>query len=202
MSNKRLILLNCILVFALAFVAGWALYNVNKQKVIEDKSLAEEKITDECTQEEEALEMGSLGNEVDASSAETKISPNATFIIKKKYKECGHTIQEVAELPVEMVNKTQEEIEQEYKDFKVDSFSTNEIVLLKEEKGFCNQHYIIRAENNILVVYTIDENGKETLYEKTGISTEFLPQTDLINMKDGLKIYGKENLNSTLEDYE
>lgn len=202
MNNKRLILLNCILVFALAFVAGWALYNVNKQKVVEDKSLAQEKITDECTQEEEALEMGDIGNEVDASSAETKISPNATFMIKKKYKGCGHTIQEIAELPIEMVNKTQEEIEQEYKDFQVESFATNEIVLKKEEKGFCNQHYIIRAEDNILVVYTIDENGKETVYEKTGISTEFLPQTDLINMKDGLKIYGKENLNSTLEDYE
>ena len=48
----------------------------------------------------------------------------------------------------------------------------------------------------------IFNDGTETLYEKTNISSEYLTETDLINMQDGLEIYGKEELNQVIEDFE
>ena len=42
------------------------------------------------------------------------------------------------------------------------------------------------------------------MYENTEISTEFLPEPDLIQMQseDGIQLYGMEELNKVLEDFE
>ena len=36
----------------------------------------------------------------------------------------------------------------------------------------------------------------------TDISVQYLPETDKLNLKDGIKIYGVDNLDKTLEDFE
>lgn len=137
-----------------------------------------------------------------ASSTEDKLSPNAGLVIVKHYSGCGHTINEYAEILPEMVNKNQEEIEEMYADLEIQSFENNKLVVEKNEKGFCGEHYILRAANGVVIVNSVNENNEENLYEKTAISTQYLTQTDIINLKDGIRIYGKENLNSILEDYE
>ena len=48
----------------------------------------------------------------------------------------------------------------------------------------------------------VNSDGTESIYEKTNISSEYLTQTDLINMQDGLEIYGQEELNQIIEDFE
>ena len=45
-------------------------------------------------------------------------------------------------------------------------------------------------------------DGKEEIYQNTGISTEYLPETDKISLRDGIKVFGRENLNSIIEDFE
>ena len=101
-----------------------------------------------------------------------------------------------------MVNKTQEEIEKLYPDYKVESFLNNKIVLIKEEEGQCDEHYIVRDENSNIMIYKILGDGTEEIYQNTGISTEYLPETDKISLRDGIKVFGRENLNSIIEDFE
>ena len=60
----------------------------------------------------------------------------------------------------------------------------------------------MRVENGKVVIYLVSQEGRESLYEKTNISSEYLTETDLINMQDGLEIYGKEELNKVIEDFE
>lgn len=140
--------------------------------------------------------------EIEVSSAEEKVSPNASVIIKKEYEDCGHVNEEKIELPGKMVNKTQEELEKEYEDYEIESFSSNEVILCKKIEGLCNEHYKIKEENGVIVIYGSNEEGEEILYDETGISTQYLPESDLINIKKGLQIYGKENLNKFIEDFE
>ena len=141
-------------------------------------------------------------NDVEVNSNEEKVSPKAQLIIKKYYELCSHTTKEYVELPQEMVNMTEEDVKEEYADFEVESFSANEIVLYKKEKGMCSEHYVLRPKDNIVAIYRIEEDGTETLIEETGISIEYLTQTDLINIQNGMKVYGKEKLNSIIEDFE
>lgn len=186
------------LVLLIAMILGIATYFIfsNKDEEIGDshKIAKEEKITDECVVEGEELE--------EASSTEEKISPNASFIIQKKYKECGHIVKEFVELPKEVVNTTQEEIDEKYPEFIVESFSAMEVVLYKEEAGYCKEHYLLKEKDGKIAIYRIDENESQSLLQTTEISIEYLPETDAINIKSGIKLYGKEALNAALEDYE
>ena len=58
------------------------------------------------------------------------------------------------------------------------------------------------VEDGKVVVYKENNDGSETFYEKTNISSEYLTEADLLNMQDGLEIYGKEELNQVIEDFE
>lgn len=139
---------------------------------------------------------------VTTNSSEEKTSPNCQLVFKKYYKKCEHITVENKEIPEELVNKTREEIEEFYSDWKVVTYNDLQILLYKEEEGICNEHYIIKVKDGYIAIYTIDENAKETLQEVTQILTAYLPEEDLIRLKEGIQIQGKENLNQALEDYE
>lgn len=53
-----------------------------------------------------------------------------------------------------------------------------------------------------IIVFTIDENNYEKEYQKTEITSEYLTDEDIVKLKEGILVYGKENLSSVLEDYE
>ena len=74
--------------------------------------------------------------------------------------------------------------------------------ILREKIDFCGEHYKIKLENSTIVIYSIDKNGVETEYEHTGITTEYLTKEDILKLTQGIYVYGKENLTSTIEDYE
>lgn len=139
---------------------------------------------------------------IDVNSEEEKTTPNTLMIYKTYYTKCMHFIQEYEEIDASLVNCTENELREKCKDWKIDNFSSEEVELFKEEDAFCNQHYQLRLENNVIVVYQIDEKGIEKEYEQTGITTEFLTEEDILKLTTGILVYGKENLISTIEDYE
>ena len=194
---------NKILLGIGAFIVLFIVSTVVTFFVVKNNEKSQEyAITDDCVYEKENKEIGNKDDEVEVNSTTEKVSPNAFLIIKKEYNECGHTTEDDVEIPSEMVNKTQEEIEQMYKDFKVESFSQNEVVLYKNVNGKCGEHYTVKDENGKEIVYNTNEKGEEVLYEETSISTEYLTENDVENIKKGIEIYGKQNLNSFIEDFE
>ena len=131
-----------------------------------------------------------------------KVSPKAVFVIKRIYDECGHTTKNYLTAPDDAINKTEKEIKEIYKDWEIESFTNNEIVMTKHENGSCFEHYVLRDEDGQIVVYRIDEENQEKIYERTGILTKYLPQTDKIQIQNGIFVNGKDALNRLLEDYE
>lgn len=200
MKKLKIVLTTFFTILLVLITIAVVYQNIKNDKIAKSES----KVTDECTEEGNMYydEEEEDDDEIIVSSAETKVSPNAKVIIERYYKGCGHKTKEYMELPTNLVNKTQEEVEENFPDYKIEGFSANEISLIKEEEGQCKEHYILKDENSNVVIYTIDANGEEKIYQKTGISTEFLPQTDKINLENGMKVFGKENLNSILEDFE
>lgn len=146
----------------------------------------------------ENLEISSL----EASSEKEKTTPNTLMIYKTYYTKCQHYIQEYKDIDASLVNCTESEIKEKCRGWKVEKFGAKEIELSKEEELFCNQHYKLKLENKAIVVYNVDENGIETEYEQTGITTEYLTEEDILKLTTGIYIYGKETLTSTIEDYE
>lgn len=196
MSKFKIVIISIFTIALVILTTAVVYQNIKYDKLAKD----EEKVTDECVYENN--EVGNDVDEIKVSETETKVSPNAELVIKKYYKECGHTTEEVRKATNDMVNKTQKEVEELYPDYKIENFDNNKIVLLKEEEGQCDEHYIVKDENSNIVIYKLLTDGTKEIYQNTGISTEYLPETDKINLRDGIKIFGRENLNSVIEDFE
>lgn len=202
--NKENIIVGIIAVIVIigAIFTAIIIRNEKQSNNIQSKEntiILNEEVSDECT-EEYAKSIREVVEQT--SSTEEKISANAILILKKYYTQCQHTINEYVEMPPELVNMTEQEVREEYPEWDLIGFSTNEIILYKEFDERCKEHYNLKIEAGKIVVYKILESGELELYEKTEIGTEYLTETDLINMKNGLEIYGKEELNKILEDFE
>lgn len=148
--------------------------------------------------QEKNLEISSL----EISAVEEKTTPNTLIIYKTYYTKCKHYIKEYKDIDASLLNLTEKEFKEKCRGWKIDEFSVEEIELSKEEESFCNEHYKLKLENNAIVIYNVDENGIETEYEHTGITTEYLTEEDILKLTTGIIIFGKENLTSTIEDYE
>ena len=159
----------------------------------------EEEILDECTDEYEEME---YENTVKANTQEEKTSPNCSLTIKTYYPKCGHTKSEYTNLPQDFVNLSKEEIQEKYQDYEIQDFATNAIVIYQEKQGDCGEHYRVKDKNGTVTIYQVLEDGTEQEMETTGITTEYLPDTDKINMKNGIQVNGKQELNQLIEDFE
>ena len=196
MSKFKIVLISIFTIALIILTSAVVYQNIKYDKLAKE----EEKVTDECIYENNEIENDI--DEIKVSETETKVSPNAELVIKKYYKECGHTTEEKRNVANDMVNKKKKKKKKLYPDYKVESFFNNKIVLIKEEEGQCDEHYIVRDENSNIMIYKILSDGKEEIYQNTGISTEYLPETDKISLRDGIKVFGRENLNSIIEDFE
>ena len=194
--RRFLFILSVIIIFAISFICGYYIYRENKEKEW-PKQIATE-ISEAVVKSNENAFCPSLLT----STINEKISPNATLVIKKHYKECGHTTKDYAEIPEELVNMNEEDTKENLFGWEIKGFSPDEIVIYKDVAGICNEHYVLKEKDGNIVIYVLDANEKETLSETTEISTEYLTENDLQELKRGIKAIGKEELNSILENYE
>lgn len=200
--RKIWIFIIAIAIIFVGIMAGVFIYNKDKSKndrsannfVVNEVNEVSEKVTDECTEEYQ--------KEIETTSQDEKISPNCLMILKKYYKECNHTINEYVDVPQDLVNKTEDDLKNEYPYWNIEKFSSNEIILYKEFDSNCGQHFVLRSNEGKISVYKINEDNTEELYENTEISTEYLSDTDKTKLKVGIAVNGIENLNQVLEDFE
>lgn len=199
MRNSIKIIISIILsIIIIAIITNIIIYNKKDgNKIPESNTYVSEVIEDECTEE-----YINEQNTTTVVSTEEKVAANAILILKKYYTKCEHTVNEYVELPQELVNMTKKEVEAYYSDWKVIGFEQGKITLYKEFDDTCGEHFKLKIEDGKVVVYIVNKDGTESIYEKTSIPSEYLTETDLINMQNGLEIYGKEELNQIIEDFE
>lgn len=173
--------------------------SINNDDIINNTDDISEQILDECTDEYNEIQAKS---DIMANSSDEKISPNCKITLKKYYTKCEHTINEYIDIPQELINKTEKELIEKYPYFDVEKYSSTDIVLYKKVEGTCGEHFVLRDDNGKITVYSINDNDEESVFMKTEISTEYLPDVDKKQIQNGIKVYGKEKLNELLENYE
>lgn len=196
--NKTIMSIIAIIVIIGAIIIGVQICKPNKEQEDIITKVSDEKIEDDCTDEYQEIQEEML----QANSTEEKISPNCFITMKKTYNKCGHTTSEYIAIPKELVNKTKEDLKEKYAGWTIDKFSDTQIVISKKEEVECGEHYIVKDKEGKVVIYKLLEDGTEKEYEVTDISTEYITDTDKINMKNGIKVNGKQELNQLIEDFE
>lgn len=147
-----------------------------------------------------------LANEMnviaETAAIEEKISYNASFALKKYYTECGHFKFNYSELPKEIINLSKKELEEMYPEWGIEEFSSNNIVLAQNLDEMCDEHYVLKLEDNSIDVYQVKGDENFEFYKTTNISKEYLTSSDIDTLENGIFVYGKGNLNSAIEDFE
>lgn len=139
---------------------------------------------------------------VQTVNEEEKVLPTTSFAIKKIFDKCGHFKFSYSELPIEIINLKKEEVANVYNDWNIEEFSEKEIVISKGFDELCDEHFIIKLDNEFVKIYNkIDEN-RLSLFQETEISKEYLTQDDIQKLEIGILVYGKGQLNSIIEDFE
>ena len=139
----------------------------------------------------------------ETSSSENKTTPNTKIIEKVYYNDCGHLVQTENSIQEKLINKNESEFQIEYIGWEIQKFTPSEIVVYKEVNDFCNEHFLLKDVEGEIIIYGLDKNDKEKeVIRETGIQTKYLSETDIDNLKNGIKIYGNKELNAIIEDYE
>ena len=71
-----------------------------------------------------------------------------------------------------------------------------------KEQEEIKEQFVIKEENGYIVIYKINENGKEEIEETTEILVKYLPELDKLKLKEGIKVEGREKVILELENYE
>lgn len=202
--KRAIIILSVALVIIISVCTAFLIKDLNKEE-IEEKTdtkvseLTNEPVTDECVDEANNFEEIEIE---ETNSNEEKTSPNCKLTMKRYYNECGHSIEEYASLNNELVNKTKDEIQQVYSAWTIDKFSNDEIIISRSFDSQCGEHYIVRDKDGKVAVYLLSGDGTETELQETEISTEFLTEADKLELQDGIKANGKQELNQVIENFE
>lgn len=198
MDNKAktwFVLIVCIIIAAILFAFGAYVYNRKTAK--NDEPVNIEKIS-----QIEKVKENSVSNEIETSTLESKVSPNAIVNEKRYYKKCDHLIRETVDIPEELVNMSEEDVKKYYAGWNIEKYTPTEITIYKEFLGICNEHYVVKKNGDVLGIYIENDDGVEEWLEDTQIEIQYLPEEDIKNFEVGVKVVGKTNLNLFLEDYE
>ncbi len=188
-----------VIVFAIGMSIG--MYYGEKTKVVEkvEEIKQRDSIQDvviKNVQDEKIKEQTS-----EVASQKEKVSPYAKMTIEKKFSKCGHTTSSVVDVPKELVNLTAEEIEKRYSGWKVKDFSSDGFTLFRIIEANCDDHYVIKETDGYLAVYADITDDISNLVEKTDILVDTLREEDKIDLEEGIRIYGKGELSSLIEDF-
>lgn len=185
--NKIITGLVCAIVILGAIITAVAISrpNESEEQLQIETNVADENILDECTDEYEELQENEM---LETDAQEEKISPNCSFTVRTYYKGCGHITSEYNNIPEELVNKTEQELKEMYPEYMVETFKSNEVVVYIEKEGECGEHYLVKDLNGTVVIYERMNDGTEKLLEETSISTDYLPETDKIQMQEGIEV--------------
>lgn len=196
--NKTIITMLSIIVITLGIVVAVSIIKPKDEVKVQNVASVEQNENDNSN-----VETTNINNSIATTTAtEEKTSPNAFVTFITVYGKCGHTTSQYREIPEEMVNLSKEELQEKYSDWKIEKFTDTDIIMSQEVDESCNEHFVLRDKDGTVTVFKKLDNGEEEEYEITDIATEYLTDTDKINIEKGLEVNGVQELNQLIEDFE
>lgn len=181
------ILIFIVLLCSLSVILGYKLYqpiNFAKTEPILDLNAQKEK------------------EETVAKLSVSKINPSTKMVYEYYYKDDSVTEKIEDTPPYFLLDLTREEIEKQFDEWKVKSFSDREVVLQMVLEGESTQHYIIGEYDGYVAVFYEKEIDGNNLKDITGTPISSLPLEEQKKIKSGIKISGEKELYKYLENYE
>lgn len=192
MNKKSVVILMLILIAIIVFLFAMLMYNLKTVRRIGNN-----------IQNVNNVHNSQNVQVVQTNSEEIKISPNAIITFFKHYSNCGHVVRVKENAPKNIVNISKDAFSSLYSDWKINKFTSTEIELSKDFSGDCNEHFLVKSNpDGFIEIYKVKPDTSLVLYEKTDIAVKYLSNEDIAELENGIYLYGKENLNAYIENFE
>ena len=198
-----------VIIFSVGIILGAELNSIGTEKQIAEENSRFDSIQDVVIKNVQAEHnknndnANSDNNIVQpVTSIETKISPYAILTIEKYFKNCEHTTLEKIDIPKELVNMTKEELQQKYEKWEIKKFEDKEIHLYREIDANCSSHFVVKEDEGKVAVFAQITDKNIQKKQVTNIDFETLREEDKEMIREGIELFGEEELSSFIEDFE
>ena len=129
------------------------------------------------------------------------ISAETKMVYQYFYSRDRVTKEQVEMAPVFLQGLDMDQLKSVYNGWQVILFSPEKVILRCKIDGLSSETYIIGESDGFLAVFYEDGQKGIHLKEKTELPITSLPDGERIQVKEGLRITGEENLARVLADY-
>lgn len=141
--------------------------------------------------------------DVPTSTKDEKISVNTKIVQQLYYNKCNHMIETILKDTTKYINMTEDMLKKEFPNWEIKEFTSEKVVLYREEEDFCNEHFLVKDVDGYVTIYTLNASNEVLeILKTTDIATKYLTDADKSSLKDGITIYTEKNLNKLIEDFE
>lgn len=127
-------------------------------------------------------------------------------VYKDEYTKCGHTIQNKNMVYGTTLENLKEEENKKQKEngilYEVEEESNEQLVYSRKVEQNCPNHFLVKNENNNIVIYNIIDEAAMSVYKKLKVDINTLNPEMLEELNEGMKVDSKEDLNLIIEDIE
>ena len=195
--EKERIWIWMVLIALAMILGGTAGYLWVGQKVVEEQEVMPLEVT---TEEETKEELPSEPATVVDTQEET-ITPSTKMVYQYYYPsdDVTETAEEVP--PYFLVGLTRSDMETNYQEWELLSFSPKEVVLRRTVEGNSHERYIVGVKNGYVAVFYEEEQNGVSLKEQTNIPVSSLDEEEQKRLAEGILVVGKDRLAQVLQDY-
>lgn len=127
-------------------------------------------------------------------------------VYEDKYNKCGHIIENKNMVYGTTLEKVKEEENVKQKEngniYEIIEESNEKIIYSREIEQNCPNHFLVKLEDEIIVVYNVVDDSTMMVYKKINADLETLNPEMLEELNVGIKADSKEDLNLIIEDIE
>lgn len=127
-------------------------------------------------------------------------------VYEDKYNKCGHIIENKNMVYGTTLEKVKEEENVKQKEngniYEIIEESNEKIIYSREIEQNCPNHFLVKLEDEIIVVYNVVDDSTMMVYKKINADLETLNPEMLEELNVGIKADSKEDLNFIIEDIE
>lgn len=193
-SKLAIVLIAVLTISSSGFYLGYLTFspdNIAQKPITISQSNENDNISEQTTQESAPV----------LNVSQEKITLSTKMVYEYYYEDDDKTevLEEVP--PYFLIDMTRINLEENFKDWQIQSFSSKEVVMRKNIKGQSSQHYILgEYEGYIAVFYQKEINGVN-LKEITDTPVNSLSEEEQARLREGIRIEGNDELMKVLEDY-
>lgn len=127
-------------------------------------------------------------------------------VYEDKYNKCGHIIENKNMVYGTTLEKVKEEENVKQKEngniYEIIEESNEKIIYSRGIEQNCPNHFLVKLEDEIIVVYNVVDDSTMMVYKKINADLETLNPEMLEELNVGIKADSKEDLNLIIEDIE